>query len=201
MAEDVGYRIVRTMRLQIRNDVFDSLTAIARGRYPETKFLPSAQFEAPLWQLVTEKPLHLLDPRHPSWQDALLASIDTALSELHEQCPELKRCTWGAQNTLAMRHPLSHAVPLIGRWLDMPAQPLSGDSFMPRVQGPAFGASQRMVVSPGREATGSFQMPGGPVDHPLSPFYGAGHDAWVNGKPRPLLPGPARHTIELTPSR
>jgi penicillin amidase len=199
MAEDVGYRIVRTVRLQIRKDVFESLTAMARGRFPETKFLPSAQFEAPLWQLVTERPIHLLDPRHATWEDALLASIDEALSELQAECPALSKCTWGAQNTLAMRHPLSHAVPLIGRWIDMPAQPLSGDSFMPRVQGPSFGASQRMVVSPGREAAGYFQMPGGPVDHPLSPFYGAGHDAWVRGKPRPLLPGPAKHTITLTP--
>jgi penicillin G amidase len=199
MAEDVGYRIVRTVRLQIRKDVFESLTAQARARFPDTKFLPSAQFEAPLWQLVTQRPEHLLNPRFATWEDALLASIDKALSELQVECPALQRCTWGAQNTLAMRHPLSHAVPLIGRWLDMPAQPLSGDSFMPRVQGPSFGASQRMVVSPGREAAGYFQMPGGPVDHPLSPFYGAGHDAWVRGQPRPLLPGPAKHTIHLTP--
>jgi penicillin amidase len=200
MAEDVGYRIVRSMRLQIRKDVFESLTATARSKFPETNFVPSAQFEAPLWQLVTERPMHLLDPRFASWQDALLASIDEALSELQEECPDLQRCTWGSQNTLAMRHPLSHAVPLIGRWLDMPGQPLSGDSFMPRVQGPSFGASERLVVSPGKEAAGYFQMPGGPVDHPLSPFYGAGHDAWVQGKPRPLLPGPAKHTINLSPN-
>lgn len=199
MAEDVGYRIVRTMRLQIRKDVFESLTAAARARFPETKFLPSAQFEAPLWQLVTQRPMHLLDPRFERWEDALLAAIDKALRELQEECPALQRCTWGAQNTLVMQHPLSRAVPLLGRWLDMPSQPLSGDSFMPRVQGPSFGASERIVVSPGREASGTFQMPGGPVDHPLSPFYGAGHDAWVRGQPRPLLPGDARHTLKLAP--
>ena len=70
---------------------------------------------------------------------------------------------------------------------------------MPRVQGPAFGASQRMVVSPGREAEGYFQMPGGPVDHPMSPFYGAGHNAWVHGEPRPLLPGEPRYILKLLP--
>ncbi|MET0533675.1 MAG: penicillin acylase family protein [Steroidobacter sp.] len=199
MAEDVGYRIVRTMRLQIRKDVFESLTAVARAKFSETKFLPSAQFEAPLWQLVTQRPMHLLDPRFERWEDALLASIDKALVDLEQECPVLQRCTWGSQNTLVMRHPLSQAVPLLGRWLDMPEQPMSGDSFMPRVQGPSFGASERMVVSPGREAAGTFQMPGGPVDHPLSPFYGAGHKAWVQGKPRPLLPGPAKYTIKLTP--
>jgi penicillin amidase len=199
-AEDVGYRLVRAMRLQIRKDVFESLTAAARLKYPDSKFSPSAQFEGPLWQLVTRRPAHMLDPRYRSWEDALLASIDGALKELGKECRSLNQCTWGAQNTLAMKHPLSQAMPFVARWLDMPAQPLSGDSFMPRVQGPAFGASQRMVVSPGREAAGYFQMPGGPVDHPMSPFYGAGHKAWARGEPRPLLPGEARYILKLSPA-
>jgi penicillin amidase len=98
-----------------------------------------------------------------------------------------------------MRHPLSRALPFASHWLDMPAERMSGDSSMPRVQGVSFGASQRLVVSPGKEAQGYFQMPGGPVDHPLSPFYGAGHRAWVEGKPAPLMPGAAKHTLRLTP--
>ncbi len=161
--------------------------------------MPSAQFEGPLWQLVTRRPAHMLDPRYASWEDALLASVDAAIRELQRECTSLNQCTWGAQNTLAMRHPLSQAVPFVGRWLDMPAQALSGDSFMPRVQGPSFGASERMVVSPGREAEGYFQMPGGPVDHPMSPFYGAGHEAWAHGEPRPLLPGEPRYILKLLP--
>jgi penicillin amidase len=199
-ADDVGYRLVRAMRLQIRQDVFESLTAAARLKYPKTKFSPSAQFEGPLWQLVTKQPAHMLDPRYPKWDDALLASVDAALKALVRECGSLSQCSWGAQNTLAMRHPLSQAIPFVGHWLDMPAQPLSGDSFMPRVQGPSFGASERMVVSPGREAQGYFQMPGGPVDHPMSPFYGAGHKAWARGEPRPLLPGEPKHTLKLLPA-
>nr|WP_298724029.1 penicillin acylase family protein [uncultured Steroidobacter sp.] len=199
-AEDVGYRLVRAMRLQIRQDVFESLTAAARLKYPDSKFSPSAQFEGPLWQLVTRRPAHMLDPRYPSWDAALLASVDAALKKLVSECGTLSQCTWGAQNTLVMRHPLSQAVPLVGHWLDMPAQQLSGDSFMPRVQGPSFGASQRMVVSPGHEAAGYFQMPGGPVDHPMSPFYGAGHKAWARGEPRPLLPGEPKHILKLSPA-
>lgn len=198
-AEDVGYRLVRTMRLQIRHDVFASLTATARAKYPDTKFSPSAQFEGALWQLVTRRPAHMLDPHYASWEEELLASVDTALKALMQECSSLSQCTWGAQNTLAMRHPLSQAVPFLGRWIDMPAQPLSGDAFMPRVQGPAFGASERLVVSPGHEADGLFQMPGGPVDHPLSPFYGAGHEAWTHGDPRPLLPGKPQHVLKLLP--
>lgn len=199
-ADDAGYRLVRTVRLQIRKDVFDSLTAVARKQYPEAKFAPSAQFEGPLWQLVTQRPAHLLEPRYPDWSAALLASVDHALESLHEQCSDLAECTWGAQNTLQMGHPLSSALPLAARWIDMPAMPMPGDSAMPRVQGVAFGASQRLVVSPGQEAAAYFQMPGGPVDHPLSPFYGAGHDAWVGGEPTPLLPGKTQYTLTLRPA-
>jgi penicillin amidase len=199
-ADDAGYRIVRVARSQIRKDVFESMTALARARFPQTKFSPSAQFEGPLWLLVTQRPAHLLDPHYDSWEAALLGSLDRALADLEKQCKELQRCTWGQGNTLHMRHPLSAALPFASHWLDMPAQPMPGDQQMPRVQGEAFGASQRIVVSPGREAEGSLQVPGGPVDHPLSPFYGAGHDDWVRGEPTPLLPGAAKHTLTLRPA-
>ncbi|HEY4369914.1 MAG TPA: penicillin acylase family protein [Steroidobacteraceae bacterium] len=200
-ADDVGYRIVRAFRLEVRKDVFDSLTAAARMKYPQTRFVPSGQFEGPLWQLVTQQPVHLLDPRYGSWNEALLASFDEAMDTLVKECGELSRCTWGRQNTLQMRHPLSAALPFAAKWLDMPAEQISGDASMPRVAGPAFGASERLVVSPGKESQGLFQMPGGPVDHPLSPFYAAGHEAWVRGESRPLLPGTAQHTLRLTPQR
>lgn len=193
--EDAGYPIVRAFRLQVRKDVFDVLIARARTEHPGTQFIPSAQFEGALWQLVTQRPPHLLDPRYERWEDALLASLDASLVQLEQECSE--RCTWGRQNTLQMRHPLSAALPFSARWLDMPGDLMAGDVAMPRAQGPSFGASQRLVVSPGRESEGLFQMPGGPVDHPMSPFYGAGHEAWVRGQPRPLLPGKAEHTLRL----
>jgi penicillin amidase len=63
----------------------------------------------------------------------------------------------------------------------------------------ASGASERMVVSPGREAEGIMQMPTGQSGHPLSPYYRNSHDAWVRGEPTPFLPGPAEHTLTLVP--
>ena len=89
-------------------------------------------------------------------------------------------------------------MPLLGRRLCMPAEPLPGDGMMPRVQGPSFGASQRMVVAPGHEADGIAHMPGGQSGHPLSPFWGAGHDAWVEGRPTPFLPGDTEYRMTLT---
>jgi penicillin amidase len=67
------------------------------------------------------------------------------------------------------------------------------------VQGTTSGASQRLVVSPGREAQGIFHMPGGQSGHPLSRWFLAGHEAWAEGRPTPLMPGPAEHTLELMP--
>jgi penicillin amidase len=108
--------------------------------------------------------------------------------------------TWGRTNVAKIRHPLSEGVPWLSRWLDMPADPLPGGwSDMPRIQGPDFGASERLVVSPGVEEHGFFHMPCGQSGHPLSPFYRKGHDDWVNGRPSPLLPGPIVGTLVLKP--
>jgi penicillin amidase len=197
--DDAGYRIVRAFRMTVRDDVYDALTGAVQAKYPDLKFTPPAQFEGPLWQLVTERPAHLLSPRFTNWDDALLHSLDTTLTGLVKECGDLPSCTWGRVNTLSMKHPLSDAVPGLHRWVDMPAVALPGDAFMPRVQGPGLGASERLVVSPGRESEGILQVPGGPVDHPLSPFYGAGHEAWAKGTPQPLLPGKTQYMLGLNP--
>ena len=85
-------------------------------------------------------------------------------------------------------------------WLDLPSMPMPGGwSDVPRIQRPDYGASQRLVVMPGREGRGLFHMPGGQGGHPLSPHYRDGHDAWVRGDPAPLLPGPTVATLQLVP--
>jgi penicillin amidase len=154
-----------------------------------------------LWPLVSERPAHLLPPPYSSW-DALLVDTAKALeADLGSQGP-LDARTWGERNTAAICHPVSRALPAFARsWLCMPADRLPGDRDMPRVQGPAFGASQRMVVSPGHEAEGWIHMPGGQSGHPLSPFWGAGHEDWVNGRPTPFLPGTTVHTLRLVPAQ
>jgi penicillin amidase len=98
-----------------------------------------------------------------------------------------------------MEHPLAGALPVVGRLLRMPSTQLPGDNDMPRVQGKSFGASERFAVSPGHEAEGYFHMPGGQSGHPLSPYFAAGHEAWVNGEPTPFLPGIAEHSLTLSP--
>jgi penicillin G amidase len=42
-------------------------------------------------------------------------------------------------------------------------------------------------------------MPGGASGHPLSPYFLAGHAAWLKGEPTPFLPGPTVHTLTFVP--
>lgn len=196
--DSVGYRLVRGFRLHAHAAVFQALTVELREADPRFRYF-EPQSEAALWSLVTERPAHLLDPAYPSWEALLLAAADELIATLWEPDTGLAEASWGRLNTLRMRHPLSAAVPALGRWLDMPAVPLPGDANMPRVQAPSHGASQRLVVSPGREEQSILHLPGGQSGHPLSPFYRAGHQDWVEGRPTPLLPGEPVHELRLTP--
>ncbi len=100
---------------------------------------------------------------------------------------------------MQVRHPLSRAVPLLRRLVDMPTRALAGDHHMPRVQDGNFGASERFAVTPGREDQGYLELPGGPSGHPLSPFYRIGFDDWAEGRATPFLPGSVAHKLELLP--
>ena len=198
--DSVGYRLVRAYHERTRQAVWDMLLA-GLGLEAEQGAAPPAQFEGPLWQLVSAQPLHLLAKSYPGWPQFLRAQLDATIAELGASCPELAHCTWGAHNLVQIRHPLSRVLPWLASFLDMPTLELPGDHDMPRVQdGAMFGASERFAVSPGHEEQGYLQLPGGQSGHPLSPYYHAGFMQWARGTPLPFLPGPAEHTLILTPN-
>lgn len=197
--DSVGYRLVRTFR---RETAEFALGAIFESCLEENDQFKWRRFhyEQPLWTLLHEKPAHLLDPKFTTWDDLLVAAVDATVATTEEEAGSLARATWGRHNTAHIQHPLGHVLPgWLTAWLNLPADPLAGDDHMPRVQSPDFGASERFVVSPGREAEGLMHLPGGQSGHPLSPYFRAGHDAWVKGEPTPFLPGPAQHTLVLKP--
>ncbi len=199
--DSVGYRIVRGYRLRVLKAVCESLTAPCREIDPKFNVPWPTKVEGPVWQLITEQPKHLLAPSYESWTELMLAALDQELEELTSDGIPLAEQTWGAFNTAKIQHPLSKAVPQLASWLDMPAEPLSGGSSnMPRIQRPNSGASQRMAVSPGREAEGYMEIPCGQSGHFLSPNYADSHPAWTGGKQSPFLPGDPVHTLELKPS-
>jgi penicillin amidase len=193
---------VSNFRLNVRDLVFKQLNASLSKLDSSYKFHSIRhQIETPLWQLINQQSNNFVMRPLASWSavfnEALQKTINDMKKTIDDTQQPLTSATWGQQNTTSIRHPLSKAVPFIGRWLDMPAKALSGDTYMPKVQGKAFGASERMVVSPGHEETGIFHMPTSQAGHPWSPYYGKGHSDWEQGKPSPFLPGETKYTLTL----
>ncbi len=196
-----AFRMVRTFRIETFEIVYGRLLAPLSEADERFSITRLGQWEDSLWRMVTERPDHLLGPDEASWEEVLLTAVDTTMAYLETGVgPDPELWTWGARNTVMIRHPISLAVPQLAGWLNMPPAQLPGDSMMPRVQSPGFGASERFAVSPGREEDGYFHMPGGQSGHPLSPHYRAGHEDWVSGEPTPFLPGEAITVLTLVPA-
>ena len=194
-----SYRIVRAFRLSVAHRVLDPVFASCTEAYPEFSW-SRLNYEEPLEAILRERPINLLDAPYSTWDDLLVGAADDVSALLAKAGLKPAEATWGLRNTAQIEHPFARMLPRwASSWLSMPADPLPGDANMPRVQDTSFGASERFDVSPGREAEGIFHMPGGQCANPLSPYFRAGHEAWVRGDPTPFLPGPAEHTLELHP--
>lgn len=208
--DSVSYRITRAWRLEVSNRIEEMLLAPAIERLGREATKPGPNgfdYEAPgftgfedvAWALLEDQPKHLLTRDYKDWDDLLEQAAETVQIKLSEQ-GALKDRTWGERNTAAICHPLAAALPAFAKsTLCMPPDQLEGDADMALVVSPNFGASQRMVVSPGREQDGIIHMPGGQSGHPLSPFWGAGHADWVQHKPTPFLPGKTEFSLLLKP--
>ena len=167
----MGYRLVRDFRSTVEDAALSPLFAACREAEPGFDFRHLSQLEGPLWALVRQRPPNLLAPRYSSWDALLLDSVDEVIARLWRPDTGFTTRTWGGHNTVRIRHPLSPGLLLfISRFLDMAPVELPGDSSMPRVQGVNFGASERMVVEPGHEEEGIFEMPVGESGYPLSPY-------------------------------
>ena len=197
--DSVGYRLARQFRSKVAELVWVPFVARVRPLAPNFPAVPGRALEGPVWALVTQRPMHLLDPKYQHWNALLLDAIDQTIATLTADGRSLRDRTWGEANTLSGTHPLSRAIPQLARWLDLPREPLPGDNHMPRFQSTTNGASERFTVSPGFEGEGYFHMPGGQSGNPRSPHYRDGHRAWVTGEATPFLPGKAVATLTLTP--
>lgn len=195
--DSVGFRVVKAFRSAVMERAMAPLVAPVLARDPDFRYSRVWQAEGPLWQMVSQRPMHLLDPRYPSWPALFIEAMTSVVNDLTANGRTLASRTWGERNAARIQHPLSRSVPALAKYLDMPADPLPGDDNMPRVHTPTHGASERFVVPPGHEELGYFHMPSGQSAHPLSPYFRAGHQAWVTGEKTPFLPGPAKYTLVL----
>jgi penicillin amidase len=195
--DEVGYRLVRTYRNNALNAMWRSLVTGLLGEKAVVR--RAGQFEAAGWRLVNERPPGVAPPGGGDWRAFLLKRLDATIAGLLKDCGSLSSCEYGRMEPVKVSHPLSGALPLLPKLIDMPTRALAGDQHMPRVQMGKFGASERFAVSPGRESDGYLELPGGPSGHPMSPFYRSGFDDWANGVRTPFLPGPAMYRLALEP--
>ena len=194
--DQVGQRVVRAFRSRVHDELWKAWMATLAPKLGKAA-MSDGRFEYAVWQAITEKPAHLLPQPFATWDDFLSAQAAAVRDDLIKTDGNIANATWGNKNKAAIKHPFSRILPLLAPYLDMPPTPLAGDNNMPAVALSSFGASQHMAISPGREADAIMSMPGGQSGHPLSPFYGAGHQEWLDHKPAPLLAGPAVHTLVL----
>ena len=192
-----GFRLVRGFRSFALNLLFQPVND-RLGRYDKGMRFSN---EDAAWALLSARSAHLLNPAFPTYDGLLEKAVDQLLADLKGRGIPLSQAIWGSRNHLDIRHPLSQAVPQLSRWLDMPDAQVSGDSQMPKVHAGGFGVSERMIVSPGHEEHGLFNMPCGQSGHFLSPFYRSEMEHWLKVEPQPLLPGPKAHELELRPGR
>ena len=195
----VAYRLTHDYRREVIDTVLDGFAAAVRAKFPEFKLPVLPQGEIIVDAILIERPANLLPPGYVDWDELLRKCAERVAARLGKQPGGLAARTWGESDMTSIRHALSSSLPGFGWLLDMPPQRLAGDGNLPRVQGATFGASERFGVEPGHEEYGYFHMPGGQSDHPLSPFYGAGHGDWAQGKATPFLPGVAKYTLTLAP--
>lgn len=195
-----GFALLVAFRRNLAASVFAPFLQDCREKEPG--FVFDGDLDTPLRSLLTEQaPETLPDPlRFKNWQAFLLQELDDTVRRLDEEYAPwgIDELAWGRVNRVRMVHPLSEGIPVVGRWLNMPADAGAGCGPCVRVLSGSLTASERLVVSPGHEAEGLFHMPGGQSGHPLSPHYRDQQQNWSEGRPTPLLPGRALQTLTFT---
>ncbi len=199
--DSVAYRLARAFLFSLYGQLFGRADAQMRELDPYASFAQAtSRWPVVLARLVDQQPPGWLPANQQTWADVELAAVDDAIADFARHSIALKDARWGRRNVASIAHPFVAGFPMLSRWLAVPKDELAGDGNMPRVATPAFGQSERMVVSPGHEERGIFNMPGGQSGNPLSTSFKDEHAAWVFGKATPLLPGPRAHLLVLKPS-
>jgi len=150
--------------------------------------------EEAMLRILEERPAHLLSSEYADWDSFLRAIVRDAMSTDDENFDR----PWGLANRLNVGHAL-RGLPLLGRLLQLPAEPQSGSTVSLRVATPRRGAVFRMVVAPAAPERGILQMLGGQSGHFLSANFIDQHYDWAADVPTAFLAGATVTSIRLEP--
>jgi penicillin amidase len=201
-AGSLGFALLVEFRKQLIGTVFTPY--LAASRQADKNFSYAWTYiDTPLQALLNEKlPQTLPDAAHyRDWDGFILGQLKHSIQLVQARQPgvALMELNWGRLNKVKQAHPFSKALPVLSDLLDMPGEALPGCAFCVRAAGPDFGASERLVVSPGHFEDAILHMPGGQSGQPLSPYYRDQQNYWLKGLPLPLTAGKPEHLLLLRP--
>lgn len=132
------------------------------------------------------------DARPGNWDGFLRGVLEASVRKVEGafDLRSIEDLTWGRVNRVNIKHPFSQVAAALELLLDMPKKPLPGCAQCVRVANGNKGASARIVVAPGQERQGIYEMPGGQSGHVFSSHYSDQQTAWLDGRPAPLLDEP-----------
>jgi penicillin amidase len=184
-ADSTGFGLLVEFRQALKDIIFSSYLQQCKTVDPQFKY-HWLKMDTPLRLLLTHKIPETLPGRKQfsSWTDLIVNTLIATAKDIQQRFPKknIARLTWGEMHEVQLQHPFSHAFPWLGFLLDMPTQPLTGCSFCVRVASANFGASMRLVVSPGHAEEMILVTPTGQSGHPLSKHYQDKYPYWVKGK-------------------
>jgi penicillin amidase len=200
----LGLPLLVEFREELVEAIFTPLLAKCRAAEPGFTYFWNG-VDVPLQQIIGAKRDDLLPDQKSfhDWDSFLRAILSQSAKKLAKRhgLERLAGLTWGEVSKAEIRHPLAGGIPLLHRILDMPSAAIAGCGHCVRFSGGRFGASARMIVTPGREAGGILHMPGGQSGQVGSPHYSDQQESWVDGAPAEFSGGRILHQLVLEPRR
>ncbi|TKB04175.1 penicillin acylase family protein [Alteromonas portus] len=195
--DSVGYTLVKHFRREVIQTLFGGLLSNLDQQGVNSRNLLRG-IEPATWQLIHSQPDSWLPADTESFDELLVDAYRRAKHKLLDKYSpveaNMEALAWGKVNALSVEHPFASQIPLVGSMLNMQQVEGFGDTYMPAVQTPSFGASERFFVSPGHLEDAILTLPGGQSGHPLSDFFTAGFNDYATHAATPLLPSEPIHS-------
>jgi len=193
----VGYTLVKHFRQEVVQTLFGGVLSTLDQQGVNSRTLLRG-IEPAVWQLIHSQPDSWLPNDIESFDELLVDAYRRAKHKLLDKYSpveaNMETLAWGKVNALSVKHPFADQIPLVGNMLNMQQVEGFGDTYMPAVQAPSFGASERFFVSPGHLEDAILTLPGGQSGHPLSKFFTTGFNDYAIHAATPLLPSQPIHS-------
>lgn len=200
--ESLGLPLLVEFREELVEAVLAPLLGKCRAIDPTFAYNWSG-VDLPVRQMIDSGRAELLPDRRRfhDWREFLRAILLRSAQKLAERhgVETLEGLSWGKVSKVEIYHPIAEAVQVLGPFVNMPSGALAGCGHCVRFADGKYGASQRMVVAPGREDEGILHIPGGQSGQPGSSHYFDQQESWFAGRATRFSENEVQHRLMLRP--